>query len=568
MESIHALTRNAFTVSSVNYEQVTEENDSEVVSTNRQRTDLPFLIVHGLFFFLMIFFISYCAVFGDIERLTVGYDKCGYVCGKRNYLDFDFQTNCKGDGDMRYKPFLDVVAESCVHQCDYNSLVIGRRCFPSSGRIPTDLLSDIAKDLHSCSSELIGLSFLAVGFAFIMFLILRYMTAAFVWTTLFGVVVVCATLTGYFWYLTDYTHGIEPVAIFLSIFTVIILLVILVLRKRIELVIQLLKEAGKAISAIPVIVLQPLLTISALGLTLCAWVYFILVIESAGIPKESFRGITFHQNGIINFSRWFNLFVMLWMVQFIYGCQSMTMAGAVSKWYFTRNKAMLNSPLWNSFRNTILYHLGTISLGSLIIALIQMLRILVRLFRRYIRYPLYLCCMCCIFAKIETCLNYLEDLVKYLTRNAYIVTAIYGTGFIESGTKAFKLLFENVLRVIAINSVGDFVLFLAKVLVVVSSVLVGLAVLQNKPNVDNVWAVLLVLGAVALLIGHCFLTVYEIAVDTVFICFCEDCNMNDGMARPYYMSHSLMEFVEKSRVVLNVKDAEANTNNTGEAVVT
>ena len=41
-------------------------------------------------------------------------------------------------------------------------------------------------------------------------------------------------------------------------FQVILLLIILVLRKRIALVVQLFKEAGKAVQAMPLLILQPL----------------------------------------------------------------------------------------------------------------------------------------------------------------------------------------------------------------------------------------------------------------------------------------------------------------------
>ena len=30
------------------------------------------------------------------------------------------------------------------------------------------------------------------------------------------------------------------------------------------------------------------------------------------------------------------------------------------------------------------------------------------------------------------------------------------------------------------------------------------------------------------------------AVDTIFLCFCEDSDRNDGVERPYYMSTGLM----------------------------
>lgn len=41
------------------------------------------------------------------------------------------------------------------------------------------------------------------------------------------------------------------------------------------------------------------------------------------------------------------------------------------------------------------------------------------------------------------------------------------------------------------------------------------------------------------------MTVFEMTVDTIFICFCEDCEQNDGMNRPYFMSKGLMEVMKE-----------------------
>lgn len=43
------------------------------------------------------------------------------------------------------------------------------------------------------------------------------------------------------------------------------------------------------------------------------------------------------------------------------------------------------------------------------------------------------------------------------------------------------------------------------------------------------------------------------AIDTIFLCFCEDCEQNDGISRPYYMSKSLMSFVENSKKAMNAQ---------------
>lgn len=48
-------------------------------------------------------------------------------------------------------------------------------------------------------------------------------------------------------------------------------------------------------------------------------------------------------------------------------------------------------------------------------------------------------------------------------QNAYTATAINSTNFCTSAKDAFVILVENALRVAAINTVGDFMLFLGKV---------------------------------------------------------------------------------------------------------
>lgn len=47
-------------------------------------------------------------------------------------------------------------------------------------------------------------------------------------------------------------------------------------------------------------------------------------------------------------------------------------------YFFSRNKSELNAPIRTSFDNLIRYHLGTVAIGSLFIAIIQMLRVLLK----------------------------------------------------------------------------------------------------------------------------------------------------------------------------------------------
>lgn len=38
----------------------------------------------------------------------------------------------------------------------------------------------------------------------------------------------------------------------------------------------------------------------------------------------------------MRFTRWYNLMALFWTMQFLIGCQHMTIAGSVAIWYFTR----------------------------------------------------------------------------------------------------------------------------------------------------------------------------------------------------------------------------------------
>lgn len=113
-------------------------------------------------------------------------------------------------------------------------------------------------------------------------------------------------------------------------------------------------------------------------------------------------------------------------------------------------------------RATFRYHLGTAAFGSLIIAIIKTIRAVIAYMQRKAKQSgnklaQYVLCM------IQCCMWCLEKCMKFLNKNAYIQTAIYGYSFCKAARKAFFLILRNILRVAAVNMVAEFVLFLGKV---------------------------------------------------------------------------------------------------------
>ena len=64
--------------------------------------------------------------------------------------------------------------------------------------------------------------------------------------------------------------------------------------------------------------------------------------------------------------------------------------------------------------------------------------------------------------------------------------------------------------------------------------------------VAHSWVIIFIGACFSYLTAKCFIAVYGMAIDTIFLCFCEDSARNDGITRPYYMSKGMMEFVENS----------------------
>ena len=72
---------------------------------------------------------------------------------------------------------------------------------------------------------------------------------------------------------------------------------------------------------------------------------------------------------------------------------------------------------------------------------------------------------------------------------------------------------------------------------------------QNNPML-HYWSVPVILVVIiGFWIAHCILSVYEMIIDALFLCFCVDYNNNDGSpGKEYYSPPSLMQFLTGEEV--------------------
>ena len=108
---------------------------------------------------------------------------------------------------------------------------------------------------------------------------------------------------------------------------------------------------------------------------------------------------------------------------------------------------------------------------------------------------------------------------------------------------------QNALRLLAVNIIGDVLLFLGKILVAAACGLAafGMSELQyysdankypdtylSSPVFPIAFSIL-----IGLVVAQIFFAVFEMAIDTILLAFCEDCETNGG--NPKWAPPLLME---------------------------
>lgn len=529
---------------------------------NRAPTDRKFLIVFGVCIVALLPFLIYTLYYSDPHRTIIGYDQCGDICGKINVKQA--QAQCSGK-DVTNKRLLQVddvngtkvdfylAPRLCVSECssgyDEVSGFCLKRNYDASGGLKAydyeDSLwaTNLSDYLDTMAWRITLACFLSLGIGFTVLFLFRVATAVMVWSILIGVLVFLSAAVGAFWYL--YTQADEKnspgflvLAIFFTFLMLILFCLVVFFRRKIALLIVLLKESMKATFAMPRLLVVPVVVLIAELIILAAFLTTTIYMSSAGIlSEETEYYLIYRKNFAMVFAIIFNACVTVWALQFITAIHYMVVAGAVSKWYFARDKNYLNGPIITSTSVTFKFHLGSVAFGSMIITLVIIIRAILSSLTRN---------------RTIRCCPTIERFIRFLSKNAFILTAMHGQPFFKSGKRAVQIIIQNVVNIAAVNFIGNFILFMAQLLVVLLSLLVAYLVMLGADD-SYVGYVYLIVVIVSIAVAAICFSIIETAIDTIFLCFCEDCILNDGMARPFAMSAALMEFMDNSKTVFAKK---------------
>ncbi|KAL7300891.1 hypothetical protein TKK_0006444 [Trichogramma kaykai] len=499
----------------------------------RTRTDFPFLVTLGIYFTVGLAIAIYAFSAGSLGHpsaksnkiLSTNFGPISHRGNKENYNN--------GSSDN----FGNLYGRSHIYIRTVRSL--------SSNPI-TETPADIILSVNEASGVIFGLNVLGILLALAYIILLRYhakFVVYFVIGLIFLAVVAVFSFCTYSYILHETSLELL-LAIFSFIIFLIILVIFLVLRKKIVIACEVIKYSSKAVLFFPSTLLFPILPyiLYISTFAFCTSVDFYLSMVTSRLYGTS--------PPHTKLFRFINLFGFLWYTSFVTGFTQMVISGGFVTWYWARNKSDVpNNTIIKSMKITSKYHLGTIALGSLIVALCQVINMMIETLRKIFKgrcSPIAWLCCCgwgcgCGFSCFRTLFKILGKVMNLINTNAYIMSITHGTDFIRSAKDAFYLLMRNIVKCIVIYKITDAILFIGTLLNCIISLLI---VFASYGYNDKFWIVGTVIVVCNILISLSFFMVLRTAINTIFLAVLEDFERNDGTeARPYFMNNRLKQLL-------------------------
>jgi hypothetical protein len=356
--------------------------------------------------------------------------------------------------------------------------------------------------------------------------------------------------------------------------------IVLALRKQIKLAIQLVKEAGRTLSRMRLLMFYPFFTYMWVAIFTAYLIAGGLYIFSSTLNEDNYQelvsasadgaddifsgenvlgvGATLFETGsnqslamesprvsvteakenpVLQALFLYHFFGYLWTVEFIKGIGILTIAGSISTdyWVDKRSADVPWFPLFPSFYRAVRYHWGSAIFGGLVLALIRLIRYIMMYvdsktaeLQKDNRWAKI------IMAVVHCCLWCLEKCARFLTYSAYIMISIEGRGFCLSAWRSFKLIFSNSLRVAATQTLATIIILLAQLGVTASCTLLCYVVLtadvgpltaygpEGDSYVDSAVVPCILVFLSSFFVTSCFMGVYDTAIQTLLLSFCLD----------------------------------------------
>ena len=305
---------------------------------------------------------------------------------------------------------------------------------------------------------------------------------------------------------------------------------VIFLRKNILRAIEISKQAARVIAHRPWLPMFPVLQAVGLLCFMLPWIYFGSYLASSGEMETYrvgtspivYRRFTYASNVRKALLYW--LFIYYWTSQFISAVGQLTIATTVANWYFDAKKTVdkRGAEVCEAIRISLFYHAGTAAFGALVIAIIKTIRTMLMYVQQKFKdskksKPLKMA-MCA----LQCCMWCLEKGMKFVTKNAYIQTAISSKAFCPAAKESFIMLLTHAGDILSVNVISSIVELLIKLCVSCVTALVAYLFFAGQTDLHGPFFSTFLVWILAYAVAILFADVFDMSISTILFAMIKD----------------------------------------------
>ena len=215
-------------------------------------------------------------------------------------------------------------------------------------------------------------------------------------------------------------------------------------------------------------------------------------------------------------------FGIFWLAFFLMAANDMVIIISTCTWYFSRKDVPDDdgipgdSDISKAFKWTFKYHVGSLALGSLVLALLSIVSAIMeyasaKLAEESEGNSVARCCAGC----IGCCVHCFDRFMRFLNRNAYIYLAISNENFCSSSLNAFILVLKNAAKFSFVNTIGTVFMVVAKLCIAFGTVIITWFWILEVDAVESRTLPMLLIFGISYFIASVFVSIFEASSATI-----------------------------------------------------
>eukprot|EP00756_Hemistasia_phaeocysticola_P066433 Hpha_TRINITY_DN9232_c0_g2::TRINITY_DN9232_c0_g2_i1::g.28793::m.28793/K15377/SLC44A2_4_5; solute carrier family 44 (choline transporter-like protein), member 2/4/5 len=388
---------------------------------------------------------------------------------------------------------------------------------------------------------------------FIWLELLKRCTKVFVWSSFIAAFVLTLGAGAVVWAEAEKDGAVSPTGLKITagviwLLAVVVMIGLFFMRKKIDFSAEVIQQGCRGLqhNFMLIIVALPLLLVLTLGYLLW-WVLTLVYVFSikgdsidcanfdsqllcvengcdwAGSGNSTCSGDAWETQNAFRWTTIYLVFMFFWVTCFLAGAGRFVIATGISRWYWDRerdNRSLGVGPALTGMGWAFGKQLGTIAMGAFILATIKTITWLLEQAKKDERSKPMKCILTC----ITCCCRCIESLAEYVTRFAFICSAMHGNNFFSSCKEVSHLFKRQGGQVFITDVIAHVVVNMGMVAAVSLASLGGILYMHNHHGVSasSVIILIAVCAAIFLIIG----LAVQVAADTVIVCYLEDLERN------------------------------------------